>query len=350
VTDTFSRSKVGDTAGLIAHLQGHIRGVLDPLFSATSKVALLDFPNHSNVGDSAIWLGELAYLTTQKHLKLVYVADMRTYSKGSLTRVLGDGTILLHGGGNFGDTWERHQVFREQVITDFPNNSIIQLPVSAHFSSTDALERSRRVMNSHRDLTLVMRDTYSFAIVKELFSAKVLLCPDMAFHLGTLKRSKEPVNEYFWLKRTDKESSSPGSSTVFLQGDWLDEKRDVLLTAADLIYRLFVKFPNKLRFFWRFLPQLFQLLAKNRLQRGLEIVSSGKMVVTDRLHGHILCLLLGIPHILINNNNNKIKRYFEDWTSCSQLVTFCKTEDAAMQILFDKGFARETNRCHLHLE
>jgi len=37
-------------------------GVMAPFVAASGSFALLGFPNHSNVGDSAIWVGETEYL------------------------------------------------------------------------------------------------------------------------------------------------------------------------------------------------------------------------------------------------------------------------------------------------
>src|SRR3546814_10686068 len=59
----------------------HLVGELARRFSATldtvlpsGKLALVDFPDHSNVGDSAIWLGEMAYLRSQGRLPVYYSA------------------------------------------------------------------------------------------------------------------------------------------------------------------------------------------------------------------------------------------------------------------------------------
>jgi pyruvyl transferase EpsO len=37
-------------------------------------------------------------------------------------------------------------------------------------------------------------------------------------------------------------------------------------------------------------------------------------VVTDRLHAHILCLLLGIPHAVLDNSYGKLTRFLDAWT------------------------------------
>src|SRR5688572_31693526 len=71
--------------------------VLDPLIPQGARCALIDFPAHPNVGDSAIWLGERAYLRN-RGVAMVYTCDVRNYSRRLLDRTVDDGTILIHGG------------------------------------------------------------------------------------------------------------------------------------------------------------------------------------------------------------------------------------------------------------
>ena len=38
-------------------------------------------------------------------------------------------------------------------------------------------------------------------------------------------------------------------------------------------------------------------------------------MITDRLHGHILCVLLGIPHVILDNRYGKLSTYHRTWTA-----------------------------------
>ena len=64
------------------------------------------------------------------------------------------------------------------------------------------------------------------------------------------------------------------------------------------------------------------------LSRALTLLSLGRLVITDRLHAHILCMLLGIPHILLNNLMGKNWNFYETWTRGSPL---CRLETNAEQ-------------------
>lgn len=62
-------------------------------------------------------------------------------------------------------------------------------------------------------------------------------------------------------------------------------------------------------------------LASGRLDLVNQIISQGKIVITDRLHASIMSVLLGKPHVIINEKYNKIlntrRAAFEGRPECS---------------------------------
>ena len=93
---------------LAAKIDQQMRSVLPP---AGGECVFLDYPSQANVGDSLIWLGTLKCLQ-DLGLKVTYVADFDTYDETHLRRVLGQNTtIILQGGGNFGDLYPKNQLF-----------------------------------------------------------------------------------------------------------------------------------------------------------------------------------------------------------------------------------------------
>lgn len=275
-------------------------------------VALLDFPNHPNVGDSAIWCGEARWLRDNGNVRR-YICDVDSYSPDALRTCCSTGPILLHGGGNFGDLWPRYQRLRERVIREFPDRPVIQLPQTIHFADPAALAASARIFNAHPDFTLLVRDTRSLHIAASTFSGRVALCPDMAFCL-TLRRSAKPTHDEVSLKRTDQESSGTtwaAAETNALVLDWLDEPRGIRHTGSKLFTKAMLRYPNRLA---PAVPYLADSLARWRLARGVRLLSRGRHVLTDRLHAHILCVLLGIPHRVIDNSYGKLSAFIDTWT------------------------------------
>ena len=216
---------------LVERLSDQIRATLDPIVRGLSHCVLIDFPNHSNVGDNAIWLGEIAWLARAK-IRIEHRCDVKSYSPAAVAQSLGDGgAIFIHGGGNFGDLWPRHHRLRETVIRDFPGRPIVQLPQTMHFLDRDRLATARSVFNAHPNLTLLARDHTSLEFARNEFRAKSFLCPDMAFCLGPLARPRSPEADIVWLRREDIEAAqnaAPPADESVIVTDWLDPRRPPL--------------------------------------------------------------------------------------------------------------------------
>ena len=304
-----------DARTVVDTLRSRIEETLRPLVTPHERVAVIDFPNYPNVGDSAIYLGQLASLASLGVRRLCFACDFRTYDRAELARRLGpSGTILLTGGGSFGDLWPTAQTLREEIVRSFPRHSIIQLPQTIHFDSGDVLRRAKTVFDAHEHLTLLLRDARSLEIAQCEFRARSVLCPDMAFSLGPLPRPAPPTRSCVWLMRTDKESAvvTPAEEAQ-AHADWLDEPPMAL---REVSYRLMGAVRRRwLRRVARpLLMRVYAPLARQRLRRGLSMLASASVVITDRLHGHILSLLLGIPHVILDNSYGKLSRFHDTWT------------------------------------
>lgn len=319
---------------LIESLSRTIGTVLDPLLEGARSVALLDFPSHNNVGDSAIWLGEVRYLRRAR-IGIRYACDLTAVPKQSLAARIGGGTILVHGGGNLGDLWPAHQRFREAAIAAFPGNRIIQLPQSIHFRDRRALDRARSVFDAHPDLTLLVRDQVSLDIARKEFRARSLLCPDMAFAMGPQTTWGRASCDVVWLRRTDIESLGTKSPEPDPTGveilDWLDESPTVAIRLSNWLDRQIAHHPRVLGPLASSRPLLFARVAADRVDMGSRLLSRGRVIVTDRLHGHILSLLLGIPHVLLDNSYGKLRRFHETWTRGCPLVHWAASPREAIE-------------------
>jgi exopolysaccharide biosynthesis predicted pyruvyltransferase EpsI len=318
-------------AAIVNDLAARIDDALEPLLPRGTRCALLDFPNHSNVGDSAIWLGELEWLR-RRGGEIVYACDTTTYSPRHLSDVIGSGPILLHGGGNLGDFWVEHQWFREQVIQAFPDNPIIQLPQTIHFQDEWGAAEAQRIFNAHPRLTVLCRDHPSLDFARNRFRATSELCPDMAFALGARSRTAPVEHDVIWLCRTDAEVHSAMASD--LEGnpkriDWLDESpTPAVVWDRELRQRLDRGRADSQTH--RHLMVNYERLTRERVLRGCNLLSQAEVIVTDRLHGHILCLLLGIPHVLLDNVYGKIGAFHETWTRNVPLVHRAATPREAL--------------------
>jgi len=304
-----------------------------------SRVALIDYPRHTNVGDSAIWLGERKLL---HHIgaRVVYLADMSQYDSGRMRSLLGDGIVLIHGGGNFGDLWPSHQAFRERVLADFPDNTILQLPQSIHFDDQANAARVKKAIARHRRFTLFVRDRQSLAIARDRLGIEALLAPDSAFGLWPLQRIGRPNRSHVIQRRTDKELAS--SDPVADSFDWLtppgriESKMDKQIPNARRLMRYG---PLGAAMYGAWLDRLALL----RVRRGLRLLSRGEVVITDRLHGALLSLLADIPVVALDNRTGKISAVLQTWLDGAPGLALANTVSEAVRLAEQMRFHRKSS-------
>ena len=289
-----------------------IHAILSSLILDNTYIALMDFPNYSNVGDSAIWLGQKKYLSTRTTCKICALAE------SELPSLPKDVVILIQGGGNFGDLWPRHQAYRERMIRHYQDNRIIQLPQSIHFQDQHNAERCSAALKTHPNFHLLVRDYESLELAGKIYDGPTYLCPDMALCLDSQPRTKSPKYSIVGLLRTDKEKvkteiQSTLKDDSFYCTDWVYEDTTISQWVAGNISMFQKKYPRWTKWLNFTKHYLFNALARERFKRGCDILSSGEVVITDRLHGHIICCLLDIPHVVLDNSYRKIGNFRDAW-------------------------------------
>jgi exopolysaccharide biosynthesis protein PssK len=332
--DSRPTSGAAGGADLTADLRRRAIEAVRPLLDPGEPCALIDFPNHTNVGDSAIWLGELALLRALGARYLRYTCDYQTYSRRELAAQVGRGTILLSGGGNFGDLYPQHQDLREEVLQAFPRNRIVQLPQSLHFRSREALEQAARVCDAHPDFTLLARDQASLALAQRTFRSRVTLCPDLAFCLESLPRPARRREGIVFLKRRDREARArppraPDPPDV-IRADWPHDPGGLSHRIHGALQRRTAGHEWLGRLHGPH-ARLREAMATYRVRVGCRMLGQGRAVITDRLHAHVFCLLMGIPHCLLDNSYGKVRGCWDTWTCGTDLAVWCNDEAEALE-------------------
>ncbi|MGK6353386.1 polysaccharide pyruvyl transferase family protein [Parapedobacter sp. DT-150] len=311
---------------LIAQLRTGISQALTPLIDR--DFVLLDVPNHRNIGDNLIWKGELEFFAGLP-CRMRYTANMHTCR---FDRVPADATILLHGGGNFGDLYRESQRFKLSVIGAFRRQRIILLPQTAHYTDPALLERDARTINAHRDLFLCLRDRASFGLLSRYVAPeKLLLLPDMAFCLDfSAHRSTARTGRALILKRTDHELGDRFSPADFLADcagkivdirDWptygISREHTRWMTRLDRVERKLSEWMVGMPGLQGLVDPAFGLRSRGNLdryvQQGIAFINRYDNVVTTRLHGFILAALLGKPVRMVDNSYGKNKHFFDTW-------------------------------------
>ncbi|XP_060580854.1 uncharacterized protein LOC132737568 isoform X2 [Ruditapes philippinarum] len=303
---------------VIAEAQRIHMNIFSTLLKGYKYAMLFDYSPSENKGDAAIVVGE-ATLLRRLNIDVVFACSTahcgkhldyaeklsKNYSSTELV-------ILLHGGGNIiGYHYEDKRRFEE--IPHFKAFNIIMFPQSIfHRGDTEHIELCKKVYSSHPSLTFIWRDSVSYKLGKRLFpNVRSLLSPDIVFQLGPVKRFMDPTQDILWIKRTDAETpvyDAPKSAGKYRMhvADWKLWSTPKGTSPMEDSY----------------------LMTAN----GMMFLSRGRVVVTDRLHGFILCTLLNIPHVFIDNKQHKLSNYHNTWThGLENLIMATSSADAVVQ-------------------
>lgn len=119
--------------------------------------------------------------------------------------------------------------------------------------------------------------------------------------------------------------------------DWLDEPRTAGLRFERFLRTLVAEHPRVESTLRNALSRVEDHTAAKRLRRGCATLSEGRVVITDRLHAHILSLLLGIPNVILDNSYGKVRDFHQTWTSGSDLVTLAADPAQAMSLAAERA-------------
>lgn len=223
-----------------------------------------------------------------------------------------DAVILIHGGGNVGNLYRKLTDEYLKLVRSFPNQKTIIMPQTINYQGNiEQAESDAKVFGINKDFIISARSRESYEFLKAHYSpTKSIISPDAAFFIGPL----EPINESFYdifiLKRIDNEkkySEKNWNAAIdrhlsfkysYRTNDWYD-------------YRIDSSNMNS------FTNQSVLLMNK--------MISQGKIIVTDRLHASIFALLIGRPHVIIDEKHKKIYNTrefaFENKSECEQKYT-----------------------------
>lgn len=312
-----SRLEPVDDAALSA-LRHKTRDIFaDVLGEEPRDIAFLDFPTHRNFGDALIWKGTQRYLA-DLGFRVRYVADWRSFRAEQLQRLPGDSLIVLNGGGNLGDLYPHHEAFRRHVVTTHPRRRVVVMPQTIHFVDPRAMAASVADYRRAENLTLLLREEVSMDIAEKSFGGvDHRFCYDAALgaplELTPARLPGAPVV----LGRRDAEGLPEEGTELSSAVDWSVSPANqhawrAVRRARGLSRRLPSARPSM-----TVLPDQWTYIAMNRLNitAATRQLERAPWVATNRLHAHILAVLLGVPHVVTDNTYGKISAIFNGYTS-----------------------------------
>lgn len=284
-------------------------------------VVFIDFPLHYNVGDLLILKGALSFFE-ENDIKINNIYSTYNAPIEKLKRKINKKTtIIFHGGGNFGDIYPVHQKIREKYVSEFKDNKIIILPQTAHFDDELELEKSKKLFRMHNNVIMFARDEKTYELFLG-FSDKIYLVPDMAHNLyGKMKIFSGEKKERLYFLRKDIEVGVMQKNLIINNevNDYFDWEDLILKSDKKVLglINIILKLNDNLNFDFldRLIFGIWNWKITKLINKFSLFFSSYEIIVTSRLHGHILTCLVDSESKLLDNSYGKNSSYYKIWTS-----------------------------------
>lgn len=292
-------------------------------------------PLHRNLGDSAIFLAQKAYLESLGYkVKEITWTQIHTHRK-LIRKLIPRKTLIAQlGGGNMGNQWIKEEELHRTLTLDYPHNPTVIFPQTVYFTPDADGEKekefSAQIYGGHPNLIWVTREKRSYDAVRAMCpESTILLTPDIVLSatmdtFGAAEQSREGI---LLCMRSDLERSTT---------DEMQAALEQMLSATGLPVRKSDMYTDE------------TVTAENRadlVRRKMEEFAAARLVVTDRLHGMIFATLTGTPCIVFTNTNYKISGSYE-WLRYLLYVRYVESgEEAtdAVSVLLEMGECRFDN-------
>ena len=297
------------------------------LYFRAQKIALPPSPrvfiflaaDYGNIGDLAITSAQHNFLNElfpSHRVVQIPISKTHTLFRSVAQQISKYDLITIVGGGNMGSLYPDIEELRQLVIRSFPKNRIVCFPQTLDWDesaeSHKALRRIVRIYSRHPDIHLCARESITYAKFKTLFkkqsNVKICFVPDIVMSataeaLGATD-SLETKGILSCL-RDDKESALGPRQRAMITAFLENTGHEIHVTDTHAGG-----------------SQLKEAYRAKLLADKLNQFRSAKLVVTDRLHGMILCLLSGTPCLVLPNSNHKIRQTWLDWLQHHPRIIF----------------------------
>lgn len=270
-------------------------------------VFLVYTPIHENLGDHAIALAEMAILD---ELGISYTEitqpEIHKLKEFGLLRLFNNTKVFINGGGNLGTLWfDVEKDFRD-IMLAAPNADILIFPSTIYYENTDfgrsEFERSKEIYNNHKSLSLYAREKFSYEIMHNAYN-NVKLIPDMVFSLNKCKPNPLRDGAILCL-RNDLEKTLSKEEDLLIYNQVHQIFGDKI-TTTDMCVGHNVSVANR----------------ETELNQKFELFRNAELVITDRLHCMIFCVITGTPCIVVNSKSPKVIGCYE-WVKDFECIKF----------------------------
>merc|ERR1711892_869105 len=309
------------------------------ILSHSTPLLLIDPAYHGNVGDNLIAYGELVLMERMGFLNHTecHIIQSQIMSKfcDNFTHIEDGGMAWWHGGGNWGDLWDRQALtlrrMRSFIQLVNKGKTVIGMPQSFHYrdkqlQNNDSIEWMKAIKEetnyteSKTNMVLTWRQQESLKDGAQLYPLlDNRLVPDVAFMIGPLEESnawskKRKQVELIFLLRIDKESKHKNERNVKMLRKIIDKNGETRGLSFELVDwwdrdKFFDKRSKEPGPFFK-----YKVLDEGKFdyqkmfKSSMAMLTGGKVLITDRLHSSILAFLMHKPHIYLDQMYGKIRK------------------------------------------
>ena len=279
----------------VKHYLTKIKVCLKIIFFRDRKmVFLLGSPYHPNMGDHAQTYCILEWY--KKNFPEYGILILRSTEASPLViKILRrfirkEDKIVCHSGYQLTDLYDEQRLFF-RAISLFKDYPIVIFPNTIYYSTNEALDKAKDVINSHPDLTIMCRDENSYEIARKHFNhARLMLYPDIVTSMIGMRTYSNERDGILFCMRNDIEAYYKPDQIAKLRSHFEGYKTG--LTDTD-------RFDFSMKYLYAHRGEA--------LDRVLDEMSHYKVIITDRYHGTIFSLVTGTPVIVLGTTDHKLK-------------------------------------------
>ncbi|SNZ03384.1 Exopolysaccharide biosynthesis protein EpsI, predicted pyruvyl transferase [Terribacillus aidingensis] len=303
------------------------------------KIFLFGSPSYTNIGDQAIAYSIEQFITSRfPYYEYIEIMDYATDEGIEFVKKIihEDDIVMFTGGGNLGSLYLDIEEDRRKVFAAFKDYKSISMPQSVFFENNEHGEQEKKktqdAYHQNKNLTIAARENQTLDIVRQTFDSNVIYTPDMVMSLDYVPRQKEREGVMFFL-RADKEKVMEEDFVAELM-EWTKKYGSV--DRADTVLDEKV------------VPTIDYADREKHFLEMLDLISSKKLIVTDRLHAMIFSILTKTPCLVFGNSYGKAKHSYQDWLSSIRFVEYTDSKDVELlEQLADKLMQEEPNEVDL---
>ena len=295
----------------------------EKLNSKKQKIIVFLGANYGNLGDVAITESQVNFLKSnfpEREIIEIPITDTYTSLKSVKRKLKKGDVITLIGGGNISNLYEDIEGQRRFIIKKLKKYPIISFPQTIYFTETEEGNKSKwktiNVYRKHPKLYLFAREDKTYKFLNRYFdSNKNFICPDIVLSNSIVKNVKSHKRKNFiFCVRKDKESvlsKNQLENIIKVVDDSL-----VIFTDTQI---------NK--------NHMSNAERQKELNKLLNLFCNSKLVITDRLHGMILCAITNTPCLALDNRNGKVSGVYERWLKGKCSVNLVKPDDITKELI-----------------